>query len=357
MTNNRYSRQTQLSQFGEKAQEKLSNTKVLVVGAGGLGIPVLTYLNAMGVGTLGIIDNDVVSLTNLQRQVAYREADIGKSKVIVLSDVLKAQNSETTIAIYNELLTTANALELISLYDVVVDASDNFATRYLVNDACVLVNKPFVYGALHGFEGQVSAFNYNNGPTYRCLFPEVPKADSVPNCDENGVLGVLPGIIGNLQALEVVKVITGVGEALSGKLLLFDGLTQNYRKISFKKVMDNLKISQLKQHYGFECASSFSSIDTSSFKAILSKKSIQILDVRTVEEFNEFHFKNTIHIPLSDLENNLNELVLSKEIYVLCASGKRSQQAILLLQKHYPNTNFINVLGGIQNVGSYVTEH
>ncbi|WP_047419752.1 HesA/MoeB/ThiF family protein [Cellulophaga sp. Hel_I_12] len=357
MNSNRYSRQIQLAQFGEKAQEKLFNAKVLVVGAGGLGIPVLTYLNAMGVGTLGIIDDDVVNISNLQRQVAYRESDVGKLKVDVLTKVLKAQNSETTLIKHYELLTTKNALALISLYDLVVDASDNFGTRYLVNDTCVILKKPFVYGALHGFEGQVSVFNYNEGPTYRCLFPDLPKANTVPNCDENGVLGVIPGIIGNLQALEVVKVITGIGKVLAGKLLLFDALQQNYQKISFKKVPENLEISQLKQHYGFDCATSFSTIDAHSFELILGKKSIQVVDVRTAEEFQEFHLENTIHIPLSDLENKPTELDVSQEIYVLCASGKRSQQAILILEKYFPQTNFINVVGGIQKFKRYDAKH
>ncbi len=354
MNAERYVRQTQLAAFGEKAQQKLFNAKVLVVGAGGLGIPVLTYLNAMGVGTLGVIDDDIVSLANLQRQVAYQETDIGKSKVAVLVHTLKVQNSETTIYGYPELLRTGNALEIINLYDVVVDASDNFATRYLINDACVILNKPFVYGALHAFEGQVSVFNYKDGPTYRCLFPKMPKVDEVPNCDENGVLGIIPGIIGNLQALEVVKLITGVGEVLSGKLLLFDGLTQNYQKINFKKVVENAKITTLKNHYSFECATSFSTIDTLTFEALLKIKALQLLDVRTAQEYENFQLKNSIHIPLSDIENEIFKLDFNKDIYVICASGIRSQQAIVILQKRHPKSNFIKVSGGIQKLKSYV---
>jgi len=353
MNAERYIRQTQLEAFGEKAQQKLFNAKVLVVGAGGLGIPVLTYLNAMGVGTLGIIDDDLVSLNNLQRQVAYQETDIGKSKVAVLVHTLKAQNSETTINGYPELLTTINALEIINLYDVVVDASDNFATRYLINDACVILEKPFVYGALHAFEGQVSVFNYNDGPTYRCLFPKMPKLDEVPNCNQNGVLGVIPGIIGNLQALEVVKLITGVGEALSGKLLLFDGLTQNYQKINFKKVVENTKITTLNNRYDFEYAASFFSIDTLTFEALLKTKPLQLLDVRTAQEYKDFYLKNSIHIPLSDIENEISKLDFNVDVYVICASGNRSQQAIQILQKRHPKTNFINLAGGIQKLNSY----
>ena len=224
MNRERYTRQTTLKGFGQEGQQKLADAKVLVIGAGGLGVPVLTYLNAMGVGTIGIMDSDTVSITNLHRQVLYGQSDVGQSKVISALEKLKAQNSDTEIVVYDTFLTTKNALEVIADYDVVVDTSDNFPTRYLVNDACVILNKSFVYGALHGYEGQVSVFNYEDGPTYRCLFPNMPNENEVPNCNEHGVLGIIPGIIGNLQALETIKVITGIGEALSGKLLVFDGI-------------------------------------------------------------------------------------------------------------------------------------
>lgn len=357
MNSERYSRQIQLKNFGENAQQKLFNAKVLVVGAGGLGIPVLTYLNAMGVGTLGVVDDDIVSLTNLQRQVAYAESDIGQSKITVIAKVLKTQNSKTVLNLYNEFLTITNALAIISLYDVIVDASDNFATRYLLNDACVILNKPFIYGALHGFEGQISVFNYHNGPTYRCLFPNMPNIDEVPNCDENGVLGVVPGIIGNLQALETVKVITGVGEVLSGKLLLFDGLTQNYQKISFNSVAENRQISTLKNDYGFQCATNFSSLDMADFEALFATKSLQVLDVRTAQEFEAFHLKKSIHIPLAKLEKATVILDFKKPIYVICATGNRSQKAIQVLQENYPNATFFNIEGGIQKGKHYAHKY
>ena len=222
MNANRYIRQTLLKGFGVKAQEKLKQAKVLVVGAGGLGVPVLQYLNAMGVGVLGIVESDTIDLSNLQRQVIYGEGDVGLSKLAVIKQKLEAQNSETKINAYDTFLHKDNALEIIKNYDLVVDATDNFPTRYLINDACVLLNKPFVYGALHEFEGQVSVFNYKSGPTYRCLFPTMPSKGEMPDCNENGVLGIVPGIIGNLQALEAVKVITGIGKPLSGTLLIFD---------------------------------------------------------------------------------------------------------------------------------------
>ena len=212
MNQERYTRQTILKGFGPEGQQKLAEAKVLVVGAGGLGVPVLTYLNAMGVGKIGIVDNDVVSITNLHRQVLYAQSDVGQSKVMAALVKLKAQNPATNLVVYNSFLDTKNALEIVAEYDVVVDTSDNFPTRYLVNDACVILKKPFIYGALHGYEGQVSVFNYQGGPTYRCLFPKMPMENEVPNCNEHGVLGIIPGIIGNLQALETVKVITGIRE-------------------------------------------------------------------------------------------------------------------------------------------------
>ncbi|CAG0909668.1 unnamed protein product, partial [Cyprideis torosa] len=205
MSPERYSRQTILKDFGSEAQQKLLVAKVLVVGAGGLGVPVLTYLNAMGVGTLGIVDADTISLTNLHRQVLYDEVEIGDSKAKVASMKLKAQNPATELIIHDCFLTVENALSIVGEYDLIVDATDNFPARYLINDACTILKKPFVYGALHGFEGQVSVFNFHGGPTYRCLFPKMPSANEVPDCNEHGVLGVIPGIIGNLQALEAVK--------------------------------------------------------------------------------------------------------------------------------------------------------
>ena len=208
MNQERYTRQTILKGFGFEGQDKLANAKVLIIGAGGLGVPVITYLNAMGVGKIGIVDNDTVALTNLHRQVLYGQDDIGELKVNTALKKLKTQNDATTIEAYKTFINPKNALEIIENYDLVVDTSDNFPTRYLVNDTCVILKKPFVYGALHGYEGQVSVFNYKGGPTYRCLFPHMPKENEVPNCNEHGVLGIIPGIIGNLQALEAIKAVS-----------------------------------------------------------------------------------------------------------------------------------------------------
>ncbi|MEX0362268.1 MAG: ThiF family adenylyltransferase, partial [Allomuricauda sp.] len=230
----RYDRQTRLKGFGPNGQHKLAKAKVLVVGLGGLGLPVVQYLNAMGVGTLGLMDQDVVELHNLQRQVLYTEKNLGQSKLEVAHEKLQAQNSQTIFELYDTFLTKENALGIISDYDAVIDATDNFPTRYLINDACVILNKPFVYGALHGFEGHVSVFNHQGGPTYRCLYPNMPTAEEVPDCNDNGVLGVIPGVIGTLQALEAVKLVADIGEVLSGKLLIYDGLSQQMSKFNFK---------------------------------------------------------------------------------------------------------------------------
>ena len=237
----RYLRQTSLNEFGMEGQRKLSEAAVLVIGAGGLGLPVLQYLNAMGIGTLGIVEQDTIELSNLQRQPLYGEHDIGAPKLKITLQKLKVQNSETKLIGFDTYLVRDNALDIISNFDLVIDASDNFPTRYLINDACVLLDKPFIYGALHGFEGQVSVFNYQEGPTYRCLFPKMPSDQETPNCNDNGVLGIIPGIIGNLQALEAIKIIAGVGEVLSGKLLLFNGLNNTTIQINFPVVPENLK--------------------------------------------------------------------------------------------------------------------
>lgn len=347
MKQNRYIRQTTLKGFGLEGQKKLAAAKILVIGAGGLGVPVLTYLNAMGVGKIGIVDNDTISITNLHRQVLYGHGDVGEPKVSTASEKLKAQNPENEHVVYNTFLNTANALEIIADYDIVVDASDNFPTRYLVNDACVILKKPFVYGALHGFEGQVSVFNYKNGPTYRCLFPQMPKEDEVPNCNEHGVLGIIPGIIGNLQALETVKVVAEIGEVLSGKLLIFDGLQQSYQKINFKLQPDNLKIEKLQDFYEWnDPCEIIPSVPADNLQKLLAEKA-QLIDVRTFKEYEEYHLPNSIHIPLKELEPNTSKIDFSVPVYLLCQSGKRSESALKLLQEKQPESSLFSISGGL----------
>lgn len=348
---NRYIRQTQLKDFGVEGQQKLASAKVLVVGLGGLGLPALQYLNAMGVGTLGLMDQDVVELHNLQRQTLYTEKDVGRLKLEVTHEKLSAQNSGTQFILHDTFLTKDNALEVIKSYDLVVDATDNFPTRYLINDACVILEKPFIYGALHSFEGHVSVFNYNNGPTYRCLYPKMPSPQEVPNCNENGVLGVIPGIIGTLQALEVVKVLTGIGEVLSGKLLLFDGLSQQFTKIGFKAKPKNHNIKKLQDQYESLDCGLVPSISAEEFQILLeSQQSILVLDVRTPEEFIGQHLNESINTPLGQLESVSEHVDGVEEVYVICQSGKRSEQAIQELEPIYPTKRFYNVLGGMNKM-------
>lgn len=349
----RYQRQVILSGFGKKGQDALKKSKVLVVGAGGLGVPVLVYLNAMGVGTLGVVDADKVSKSNLHRQVLYTDAMVGQPKVVAAKNQLQAQNPETKIDIYQVFLGIDNAMEIIEKYDLVVDATDNFPARYLINDACVLLKKPFVYGALHGFEGQISVFNYKNGPTYRCLFPAMPNADEVPNCNEHGVLGILPGIIGNFQALEAIKVLTGLGDVLSGVLLLYDALSQQGKQIRFKVNSDNLKLKSLAHSYDFDCHTSVKSIEPGQFQKLLSRGDMELVDVRTKEEFDKMHLKGAKHIPLNQLEQEKDKINMSCTVYLICQSGVRSLKAALLLQEFFPDKEFINVKGGMNLVGNY----
>ena len=346
----KYQRQTILKSFGLDKQVKLFESKVLIVGLGGLGVPVAQYLNAMGVGSMGLMDMDTVALHNLHRQVLYTEDEVGKLKVEVAAQKLKAQNSQTSIAPIPEFLNRDNALNIISEYDLIVDASDNFSTRYLVNDACVMLNKPFVYGALHDFEGQVSVFNYDGGPTYRCLFPKMPKAKEIPNCDENGVLGVLPGIIGSLQALETVKVLTGAGDVLSGKLMIFDGLTQKNRLVQFVANPEHKKIRALQENYDMEVCHAVLSINSSIVLKDIENK--QVIDVRTKDEFKSGHLDTAINLPLQELETNLDKIDFKRPAYLVCQSGKRSALAAQKLMELYPKAVFYSIEGGMDQISA-----
>lgn len=348
----RFIRQTSLSNFGTDNQSKLAVSQVLIVGLGGLGLPIAQYLNAMGIGTLGLMDQDIVELHNLQRQILYFEDDIGKPKFEVVRKKLQNQNSKTIFKCFDSFLTKDNALDIIKGFDVVVDATDNFSTRYLINDACVILGKPFVYGGLHGFEGQVSVFNYNNGPTYRCLFPVMPAKDETPNCDDNGVLGVLPGIIGTFQALETVKVITGVGEILSGKLLLYNGLTQSTQKMNFVANEANQNIKKLQDDYGFTDCQVLPTINPAEYIALPNTDDILLIDVRNPEEFKANHLKGAINIPLSELSNAIDKIDFNKSVYLICKSGKRSKIALNQLIAERPNSSICHILGGMNEIAS-----
>jgi molybdopterin/thiamine biosynthesis adenylyltransferase/rhodanese-related sulfurtransferase len=337
----RYSRHLILEGFGEEAQLKLKNAKVLVVGAGGLGCPALLYLAAAGVGSIGIIDDDLVSESNLQRQILYNTEDIGEAKVLVAEKKLAAQNPFISIEPYYGRLTKEGALTIIEGYDLVIDGSDNFATRYLLNDACVILNKPLIYGAIHKFEGQVSVFNYKNGPTYRCLFPEPPNEGEMPACGEVGVLGVLPGIIGTWQAAEAIKIITGIGEPLNGKLLNFDLLSNSISIVELEAQEKNKSIKELGE-YHFGCATDFLTFEN--FIQLEKEEDIQLIDVR---EKNEFEVKNLngMNIPLSEIEKRIAELNPDLITVVHCKSGIRSKKAIEIIKEYYPEIEIYDLTG------------
>lgn len=352
----RYNRHIILPEIGQEGQDKISNAKVLVIGAGGLSCPILQYLTAAGVGTIGIIDFDVVELSNLQRQVLFGKTSIGKNKAIAAKTRLEDLNEGVKIIAYPEQLTYQNALQLFKLYDIIVDGSDNFETRYLVNDACIMINKPLVFGAIYKFEGQVSVFNYNNGPSYRCLFPNPPKKDSIPNCSEIGVLGVLPGIIGSMQANEVLKIILGIGDILSSKLLCYNALTS---QTSVLKVNRNESSFQtiIKDKESFQNKSLNLNCDTETFEIsinnIISEKNIQFIDVREPNELPKIDGLNVTYIPLSQLEKNIINIESDKKKVLFCQSGIRSKQATQFLKK-LNIKNCFSLIEGASAIKNYI---
>ena len=347
----RYARHISLSEVGEAGQRKLLNAKILMIGAGGLGCPALQYLVAAGVGTIGIVDSDTVDESNLQRQILFATSAIGRMKVEIAKERLTALNPDVEINIYPERLSAENALDIVAEYDVLIDGTDNFATRYLVNDACVKQNKPFVYGAIHKFEGQVTVFNLKGGPTYRCLFPDPPSRSQIPNCAEAGVLGVLPGVIGTLQATEAIKVILELGEPLSGKLKLVNLLNNSEQIISFGRNDD--QVEKAKQ---IDLADSYVDVACSTKHGIAaetlvgwleSEKSINILDVREEYETPKLGYPNLINIPLGQLPSRHNDLPIDAPLVVLCQHGIRSQNAIEFLRQNNYKNQLINLEGGM----------
>ncbi|MDF9796792.1 molybdopterin/thiamine biosynthesis adenylyltransferase/rhodanese-related sulfurtransferase [Catalinimonas alkaloidigena] len=359
----RYSRHLIIPDFNIEGQKKLKNARVLVVGCGGLGAPLLSYLVAAGVGTIGIVDDDVVDHTNLQRQVLFTEEDLGKSKVEVAANRLSIQNPFVDIIKYNVKLTSENALDIIKSYDVVADGTDNFPTRYLVNDACVLLNKVNVYASIYRFEGQLSVFNFtdqekNLGPNYRDLFPTPPPPDAVPSCAEGGVLGVLPGIMGSLQANEVIKVITGIGAPLSAKLFILDTLSFETTTLKFKRNPKNPLNGEhpsqkgLIDYYkfcGLNRSQDFSTKDISVsdlYQWMQKEVDFQLIDVRKPYEYEIANIGGQL-IPLDQIEKYINQIDKGKKVVIHCRTGKRSAQAIKLLHEKYGFKNLLNLKGGI----------
>ena len=356
-TYERYSRQVTLKEFGEAGQQKLLQAKVLMIGAGGLGCAALQYLAAAGIGYIGIVDDDVVVLNNLHRQPLYAVADIGLSKAICAAAVLSKLNPDIVIAAFNERLTVANALAIIRKYDVIIDGTDNFSARYMINDACVLLGKPLVYGAVSKFEGQVAVFNFVNKNTtsvkYRDLFPQPPAAGEVTSCAENGVLGVLPGIIGVMQAGETIKLITGIGEPLINRLFTYNALNNQTFELELSAGKDtrwlippNTEDFQ-QTDYDWLCGigSNKNDIDNQTFDKLRNQAAVLIADVREYGELPAVIEFAHIQVPLGSIANKFPDTE-NNTIIVFCQSGKRSAQAARLLAARFGESKAIFSLAG-----------
>jgi adenylyltransferase/sulfurtransferase len=343
----RYARHIILPGVELAGQERLKAARVLVIGAGGLGSPVALYLAAAGIGTLGLVDFDVVDVSNLQRQLLHGTSDVGRTKLDSARDRIRDVNPHVRVVPHATRLTSSNALEILRGYDVVVDGTDNFSTRYLVNDACVLLGIPNVYGSIFRFEGQASVFSTADGPCYRCLFPEPPPPGLVPSCAEGGVLGVLPGLIGTIQATEAIKLVLGVGSSLAGRLLLVDALTMEMRSVKLRRdpqcpacgtrtitgLIDYDEFCGVKDMVGANDGGAVEEITPRELAArLLEGADLDLIDVREQREWDLTHLEGSRLIPLGTLPDSIATLDPSREIVVLCRSGKRSETAARQLQ-------------------------
>lgn len=357
----RYSRHILMPEVGIEGQKKLKNSSALIVGLGGLGSPLSLYLAAAGMGRLGLVDSDVVDQTNLQRQIIYSEDQVGQSKIQSAKDRLSGINPHIRIDTYETFFTSDNAMELASPYDMIIDGTDNFATRYLANDVSVLLGIPNIHGSIFRFDGQVSVFDAKNGPCYRCLYPEPPPPGMVPSCAEGGVLGILPGIIGMIQATEAIKLALGQGDSLVGRLLTFDAMRMKFRELKLNKdpncpiCGDNPSITELIDYDAFcglgpdshDILEEEWNIHPNQLKNALDKgEKIRIVDVRQPQEYAIARLPQSDLIPLSNLEVSLHTLNRDEEIVVLCRSGIRSAQAVKYLREA-GFKNVKNLEGGI----------
>ncbi|MCE9533702.1 MAG: molybdopterin-synthase adenylyltransferase MoeB [Planctomycetes bacterium] len=358
----RYSRHLIMPEVGVDGQKRLKASSILLIGAGGLGSPLGLYLAAAGVGRLGIVDFDVVDFSNLQRQIMHGTADVGRPKLDSARDRIAAINPEVRVDLYNEHLTSANVMRIFEPYDIIIDGTDNFPTRYLVNDACVLLKKPNVYGSIFRFDGQASVFHPPYGPCYRCLYPEPPPPGEVPSCAEGGVLGILPGIIGVIQATEAIKMILGKGEPLVGRLLHFDALAMKFREFKVRRnpkcpmCGDNPTIKALidyEQFCGIRGQEAPAPKTTSTEitveqlkKRMDSGEKLFVLDVRNLNEFQICRIPGTTLLPLPELPQRIGEVPRDREIIVHCKSGMRSAKAAQFL-KEQGYKNVVNLQGGI----------
>jgi adenylyltransferase/sulfurtransferase len=354
---NRYSRHMIIPEFGVEGQRKLKEGSVLLVGTGGLGSPLAYYLAAAGIGRLGLVDFDVVDYTNLQRQIIHTTGDVGRSKLESAREKIAAVNPFVTVETHETRLTSGNALDILAGYDLVVDGTDNFPTRYLVNDACVLLGKPNVYGSIFRFEGQASVFDARRGPCYRCLYPEPPPPGMVPSCAEGGVLGILPGIIGTIQANEAVKLLVGLGNPLLGRLLLFDALEMEFREVRLSKdpgcpvCGENPTVTRLIDYEAF-CGvgdapaplPAGSEISVGELAAVRDR--VLLVDVRDPHELDIARISGAVNIPLGQFRDRFEELDRNADIVVHCRSGVRSARAAAILREAgYPRVR--NLTGGI----------
>lgn len=362
---NRYQKHLLLPQIGLEGQLKLKSAKVLVIGAGGLGCPVLLYLSAAGVGKIGILDADSVDMSNLQRQVLFRVEDIGSPKATTAASHLVKMNDNIDYEAFKQNLRPENAETFIKNYDIIVDCTDNFTARYLINDYCVKLNKPFVYGAIHQFEGQISVFNFrdsddNLGPTYRCLFPEQPSDLEIPNCATIGVLGILPGMLGMYQANEIIKMITGIGIVLSGQLLIVNLLENTSQKIKVnrKKNAEELifptreKRPQLTDNYKLKQPITVQEL----YERVQRKEDIFLLDVRNLDEYESCRIEGSVLIPMSNIPTNVKHIPKDKTVVVYCHHGFRSASVIEYLSQNYGFTNLQNLTGGINAWANEIDE-
>lgn len=372
----RYSRHLLLSEVGVEGQEKLKKASVLIVGLGGLGSPLAMYLAASGIGKLGLVDYDTVDVSNLQRQIIHGTSDVGRLKNDSATEKLKEINPEILVVRHDEALTSQNALDIIGNYDIAADGSDNFQTRYLVNDACVLLGKPNVFGSVYRFEGQVSVFWAQKGPCYRCLFPNPPEPGSVPSCEEAGVLGVLPGVIGMLQSTEVIKLILGKGTSLIGRLMLYNALDMRFSEIKLKAnpnclvCGNNPEIKALIDYDEFCGVKKQEDISSNSshlpenwegqkemqpqvlFELIKKKHNLFLLDVREPYEYEICNIDKAVLIPLNQVANNLKSLPKDKMIIVMCHHGGRSRKIMNYLQQN----DFVSVYNLDGGIDKYAVE-
>ena len=359
----RYQKHLTLQEIGIAGQLKLKNSSVICIGAGGLGSSVLLYLAAAGVGKIGIVDNDQVEKSNLQRQIIHETDTVGNLKIESARERIKRLNPNTEVLIFQKRINSKNVLDIIKDFDVICDCSDNFGTRYLINDACLILNKPLVFGSVQGFEGQVSVFNlFQNSPNLRDLLPESPSRKTVPSCEEFGVIGVSTGLIGVLQSNEIIKIILEKGEILDGKILIFNLLTMKIKKLNLKADKAYKTIKNLTQFNDFyndtECSNNnieIERINANEFKSLYKEKpdKILLIDVRENEEFSNSSIEGSISIPLSNLDQKphlefIKKESLMKEVFTLCQLGKRSEKAAKLLSKFSIQSRSIE--GGIEKI-------